>query len=130
MAIGQIKQKQATINKILFENLCGIQCTKEEICSVLDVSEKTLNSWCNDIYGENFSLVFNKKRENGKSSLRRTQWKLAEKNTTMAIWLGKQYLNQTDKLEQTNEYNETPQVNINIVDNTNLENALYEGEKE
>lgn len=99
MAKGQIKQKQANISRSLFENLCSIQCTKEEICAVLEVSEKTLNSWCNSVYGENFSLVFNKKREYGKSSLRRTQWKLAEKNPTMAIWLGKQYLKQRDNIE-------------------------------
>lgn len=99
MAKGQIKQKQANISRSLFENLCSIQCTKEEICAVLEVSEKTLNSWCNNVYGENFSLVFKEKREFGKSSLRRTQWKLAEKNPTMAIWLGKQYLKQRDNIE-------------------------------
>jgi hypothetical protein len=104
MAKGQIKQKQDNISKVLFENLCSIQCTKEEICSVLNVSEKTLNSWCNSVYGGNFSLVFAKKREYGKSSLRRTQWKLAERNTAMAIWLGKQYLDQRDKQEiETNQ---------------------------
>ena len=99
MAKGQIKQKQATINQSTFESLCAIQCTKEEICSVLDVSEKTLNSWCNSTYGKDFSLVFAEKRELGKSSLRRMQWKQAEKNPTMAIWLGKQYLKQRDNVE-------------------------------
>lgn len=89
MAKGQIKQKQAKISKGTFESLCAIQCTKEEICSVLDVSEKTLNSWCNSNYDKDFSLVFAEKRENGKASLRRTQWKLAEKNPTMSIWLRK-----------------------------------------
>lgn len=115
MAKGQIKQKQANISRSLFENLCSIQCTKEEICAVLEVSEKTLNSWCNNVYGENFSLVFNEKREYGKSSLRRMQWKLAEKNATMGIWLGKQYLGQTDKLE-TNNTKELVQ-RIEIVNN-------------
>lgn len=102
MAKGQIKQKQDNINRSLFENLCSIQCTKEEICAVLEVSEKTLNSWCNNVYGQNFSLVFHNKREFGKSSLRRKQWKLAEKNSTMAIWLGKQYLGQRDNFEEVN----------------------------
>ena len=32
-------------------------------------------------------------------SLRRTQFKLAEKNPTMAIFLGKQYLGQRDNIE-------------------------------
>ena len=84
----KISQKQ-------FESLCAIQCTKEEICDVLDVTEKTLNNWCKEIYGTSFSLVFNQKRALGKASLRRNQWKLAEKgNSTMLIWLGKQILKQ------------------------------------
>lgn len=33
-------------------------------------------------------------------------------------------------LGELQETTETPEVKINIVDNTNLENALYEGEKE
>lgn len=119
MAKGQIKQKQATINQSTFESLCAIQCTKEEICAVLDVSEKTLNSWCNSVYGENFSLVFNKKREFGKSSLRRTQWKLAEKNATMALWLGKQYLGQRDSFPDEIDYTE---VNKGIMNIANLIN--------
>lgn len=110
MAKGQIKQKQVTINKNTFENLCAIQCTKEEICSVLNVSEKTLNSWCNSEYGENFSLVFAKKRHNGNASLRRTQWKLAEKSAAMAIFLGKNYLGQKD--------------NVEIIDNKEINNQI------
>ena len=86
----KISQKQ-------FESLCAIQCTKEEICNVLDVTEKTLNNWCKEIYGTSFSLVFKQKRALGKASLRRNQWKLAEKgNSTMQIWLGKQILNQSE----------------------------------
>ena len=86
----KISQKQ-------FESLCAIQCTKEEICDVLDVTEKTLNNWCKEIYGTSFSLVFKQKRALGKASLRRNQWKLAEKgNSTMQIWLGKQILNQSE----------------------------------
>lgn len=100
MAKGQIKQKQATITTKQFEKLCKIQCTKEEICAVLDVCEDTLNSWCNETYGNNFSVVFREKRQLGKESLRRKQWKLADSNATMAIWLGKQYLGQKEQFEQ------------------------------
>lgn len=85
------------INQKQFESLCAIQCTEEEICNVLDVSEKTLISWCNEVYGESFSKVFRQKRDLGKTSLRRNQWKQAEKgNTTMLIWLGKQILKQSE----------------------------------
>ena len=89
----EIDQKQ-------FENLCGLQCTLEEICGWFDVTDKTLDSWCKRTYNASFSEVFKQKRGNGKISLRRMQWRLAEKNATMAIWLGKQYLDQRDIVEQ------------------------------
>ena len=89
----EIDQKQ-------FENLCGLQCTLEEICGWFDVTDKTLDSWCKRTYNASFSEVFKQKRGNGKISLRRMQWRLAEKNATMAIWLGQQYLDQRDIVEQ------------------------------
>ena len=88
----EIDQKQ-------FENLCGLQCTLEEICGWFGVTDKTLNSWCKRTYSESFSEVFRQKRSTGKISLRRSQWRLAEKNANMAIWLGKQYLGQKDIVE-------------------------------
>jgi len=40
----------------------------------------------------------------GATSLRRLQWQLAQEgNATMLVWLGKNYLGQTDKLEQKND---------------------------
>ena len=99
MAKGQIKQKQATINQSTFESLCAIQCTREEISAVLDVSDSTLYRWCKETYGTDFDTIFRQKKENGKASLRRNQWKMAEKNPTMALWLGKQYLGQRDNIE-------------------------------
>lgn len=47
-----------------------------------------------------FADTYKSKSQVGKSSLRRAQWKLAEKNASMAIWLGKQYLGQRDIVEQ------------------------------
>ena len=37
----EIKQSQ-------FESLCAIQCTEEEICDVLGVTDKTLTRWCKE----------------------------------------------------------------------------------
>ena len=93
---------QDKIDKKQFENLCGLQCTLLEICDFFDVEDDTLNSWCKKTYGTTFSEVFKIKRGKGQISLRRTQWKLAEKNPTMAIWLGKQYLGQKDRTETEN----------------------------
>lgn len=77
----EIDQKQ-------FENLCGLQCTLEEICGWFDVTDKTLNSWCKRTYHTSFSEVFKKKRGAGKISLRRSQWQLAAKSASMAYLAG------------------------------------------
>ena len=89
------------IDRKQFENLCGLQCTLEEICDWFDVTDKTLNAWCKRTYGRSFSEVFALKRGRGEISLRRMQWKLAEKSAAMAIWLGKQYLGQRDNVDVT-----------------------------
>lgn len=98
----EIDQKQ-------FEKLCGLQCTKDEICAFFDITDKTLDAWCRRIYKENFSVVFAKKRGLGKISLRRSQWRLAEKSPAMAIFLGKQFLGQKDKVEYTNDNDQVMQ---------------------
>lgn len=84
------------IDQKTFEKLCGLQCTEEEILGWFETTDKTLNSWCKREYGKSFSEVFKEKRGKGKISLRRAQWQLAEKSASMAIWLGKQYLGQSD----------------------------------
>lgn len=89
------------INQIEFEKLCVLQCTQEEICGWFGVTDKTLNSWCKRTYEQSFSEIFKEKRGVGKISLRRAQFQLAEKNANMAIWLGKQYLGQSDRGEYT-----------------------------
>ena len=90
---------QDRIDKKQFEKLCQLQCTLLEICDYFDVEDDTLNNWCKKTYRKTFSEVFKVKRGKGQISLRRMQWQQAEKNATMAIWLGKQYLGQRDNIE-------------------------------
>ena len=108
---------QDRIDKKQFENLCGLQCTLLEICDFFDVEDDTLNSWCKKTYGTTFSEVFKVKRGKGQISLRRMQWKLAEKNAAMAIFLGKQYLGQKDKIEYTDDGMKSINENINNIAN-------------
>ena len=83
------------------EKLAVIMCTQQEIASFLGCDVRTLQR------DEEFCRIYKNGQEKGKMSLRRMQWKLADKNTSMAIFLGKQYLGQKDTIEQ--------------VDNTQLE---------
>ena len=109
------------IDKIEFEKLCGLQCTKEEMCGWFGITDKTLESWCKRTYKKGFSEIFSEKRGKGKISLRRTQFKLAEKSPAMAIFLGKNYLGQTDKIEQvvTNIEDLSPLVEMLKIDDEN-----------
>lgn len=84
-----------------FRKLCQIQCTLSEIADWFECSEDTIERWCKRELEKSFADIHRTYSVDGKISLRRTQFKLAEKNVTMAIWLGKQYLGQKD----THEYN-------------------------
>lgn len=100
MALGRPKIK---INKRQFEYLCSIMCTEEEIAGAFDCSISTLKRWCHEEYGETFEQVSKKKQAAGKISLRRSQFNLSEKNAAMAIFLGKNYLGQTDAPEDLSQ---------------------------
>lgn len=83
-----------------FKKLCEYQCTLEEIAGFFDCSEDTVERWCKRELGQSFADAFKKYSAGGKMSLRRAQFRLAEKNAAMAIFLGKNYLGQTDRYEQ------------------------------
>ncbi len=107
-----IKKKMGRPRKVIdqkqFESLCAIQCTLEEVCSVLDVDDCTLNKWCRETYdGQTFSEVFRQKRNLGKASLRRSGFELAKKSAPVHIFYAKNFLGMTDHVE--------------IVDNTPIE---------
>ena len=116
--MAKMGRPRKEINKTEFEKLCFLQCTEREFCSWFDVSDETLNKWCKENYdGRTFLDVFKEKRENGIISLRRTQFQLAEKSPAMAIFLGKNLLGQTDKVEQTvNDVSEHKGITINFAD--------------
>lgn len=88
----------------LFEQLCAIQCTQEEIASMLKVHADTLRDRAKQYYEEeDYSSIYKKFSETGKCSLRRNQFVLSKKNSAMAIWLGKIWLGQSDKSEIADE---------------------------
>ncbi len=80
------------------DKLCAIQCTGAEIASFLGMHYDTLQYKVRQDHGIHFSEYIEQKRAGGKASLRRKQWLkgVDEGNVTMLIWLGKQYLGQSD----------------------------------
>jgi len=83
------------------EELCLIQATGEEIARVIGVDYDTLARRIKEEYEVSASEYIKALAAPGLASLRRAQWKNAieNENTTMQIWLGKQYLNQKEKEE-------------------------------
>lgn len=97
--MAKMGRPRKEIDRLQFERLCGIQCTEEEIAGIFDCSVDTIENWCKRTYKTTFSEVYKIHSASGKASLRRTQFKLAERSAAMAIFLGKQYLGQKDTVE-------------------------------
>ena len=90
------------IDMALLTKLCQIQCTAVECAGVLGMCADTLDIRLNEETGEGFQEFLKRHSGEGKVSLRREQFKLAMKgNAVMLIWLGKQWLGQTDRQSVT-----------------------------
>lgn len=84
------------------KKLCQIWCTQNEMCAIFGVHETTLNTKLREAGYDGFSGFFAKYSADGNISLRRAQ-KIAaieDRSVPMMIWLGKQRLGQTDKVEE------------------------------
>ena len=78
------------------EKLATMQCTREEIANFCGVSVSTLK--------RNFDPPIKRGWDKGKRSLRRAMFDKAMRgNTTMLIWLSKNYLGMKDKVETSEE---------------------------
>ena len=85
--------------------LMEFQCTEEDIAGFYEVSVDTINNRCKEYFECTFSEAIKRYSNAGKCSLRRWQWAAAKDGKIpMLIWLGKQYLGQTDKTETVNTH--------------------------
>ena len=97
---------RAKLDERVVEELASVDCSYQEMATILGVSAKTLT--------RNYVQVIEKGRDHGKASLKRTQFKVAmgspavydedgnklqsetSPNPTMLIWLGKIRLGQKE----------------------------------
>jgi len=113
--IKPVKKKKKPTNKVgrpkinlnleELERLSRLNCTMPEISAYFDIPLRTLeDKFTNELEVRN---AIEKGRATGKLSLRRRQIQIMEEtnNPTMAIWLGKQMLGQTDKQEIVQDIN-------------------------
>lgn len=101
------------------EKLAAINCSVAEIGAVVGLDRRTLQ--------RRYAALIEKGRETGKSSLKRKMWKIAmdNENVTMCIWLSKQMLGYTDKVEQKQHVNVNTKevVEIQWADENDSKNA-------
>jgi len=91
---------QHNLEYATLDGLCAIQCTGEEIAAIFNIDYDTLNRALKRDGHTGFADYYKKKSANGKMSLRRKQFEVAKSgNPTMLVWLGKQWLEQSDKKE-------------------------------
>lgn len=92
---AKIVEDEKTLTAIA--GLARIQCTHKEAADVLGVSRSTFTTFLT--HSKKAAEVWEMGGGQGCASLRRNQFKMSETNATMAIWLGKQYLDQKDRKE-------------------------------
>ena len=95
------------IDYVSLDKLLAMQCTLEECAAFFDISEDTIERAVKRDKKMSFKEYRDIKKQAGSISLRRAQWKKATEklDTTMLIFLGKQYLGQTDKTETESNIN-------------------------
>lgn len=91
--------KVIQVDWIEFDKLCYMQCTLNEIAAWFECSSDTIERRVEETHGVRFAEYYAEKKDKGRISLRRAQFQAATQkgNTALMIWLGKQYLGQTEK---------------------------------
>ena len=103
--VKNVGRPKIILNLEELERLSRLNCTMPEISAYFDIPLRTLeDKFANEL---DVRKAIEKGRATGKLSLRRRQIQIMEEtnNPTMAIWLGKQMLGQTDKQEIIQDIN-------------------------
>ncbi len=86
------------IDMELVKKLSAIHCTLREIADIIGVDKETIRNRCQDVMIQG--------KSEGKASLRRRQFEVADTgNPTMLIWLGKNWLGQSDSPDDEEKKN-------------------------
>ena len=81
------------------EKLASVMCTLQEIGDIIGCSHDTIQR------NQEAKEAIKRGVANAKQSIRKTQFDIATKlnSSIMAMWLGKVYLGQTDKIQNTDD---------------------------
>ena len=92
-------KQNVQIDWMIVKKLAAMQSTGEEIAHFLEISLDYLEKACKKTYNQTLGAKLKHWQVGGHCSLRRKQWLLADKNASMAIFLGKNILGQKDSAQ-------------------------------
>lgn len=111
--MAKMGRPKKEINWDELDRLCAIHCTRQEIADWFGVHEDTIDNHCKEVHGVSFSVYYAQNKSKGKMSLRRRQYtKAMDGDTTMLLWLGKNWLDQSDSSRLELSRNEDNYKNI------------------
>lgn len=91
-----------TIDEKQFDTIIQLPIIKEDVARILNVSESHLERYIRARFHTTFETLRRQNAGSFKKNLLGKQYELAMKgNVTLLIWLGKQYLEQSDKVDNT-----------------------------
>jgi len=112
---------KAKIDWDIVDEYLRAHCEGTGIASVLGIAADTLYLACKKKYNMTFSAYSAIKKSEGVELIRKKQYELAIKgNSSMLVWLGKQYLGQKEKREvELPQLSELPDIIINARNSDN-----------
>ncbi len=120
-ARNSIQIKDIDFDKVF--QLATYQSTREEIYAILNIMYVELMRPEFKEYRQKFEDAYLAGKEAGRNQLRNAQFKMAQKSVPMSIFLGKQYLNQSDNPQQLMGEN-LGTVKVQFVDSKDQEERL------
>lgn len=99
--MAKMGRPRKAIDQTLLENYLKLYPTEEECAHLMDCSIDSLAKYIKKTYGVTFYELRDKMFTATKTAIKRAQFKKAieGENPTMLIWVGKQYLSQSDQIK-------------------------------
>jgi len=114
--------KKANIDWNIVDKLLRKRVSGVNVAARLGIHENTLYQRCKKDLGVEFVAYAQKKKAEGADMIGEKQFDVGmDGNVSMLIWLGKQYLGQTDKADHTSDGKQIQPININVVKDENAE---------
>lgn len=83
MAPAVLRGLRRELTRELFEELCALQCTPEEILGYVGTTEKKLEQWCRGTYRKPLAVMLRMIRQDGLIAIRRASFDQLKKSATV-----------------------------------------------